>query len=355
MMKAERILCCADCGSDLNDGLVCGECGRAYAAEADGIISALPRAMNTAAPSKERIKATLDGDTGGADRNHTVVEYERAFHDDQASYYDTLFGDPLPLGRYYRRLVGRQIFGYVRGKPFVVDLCCGTGKSSLPLARMGCSVVGVDVSREMLRAYQRKCDKEGLRNVLLIHADASRPPLRKQSCGAIIMIGGLHHIPDQSGCVRHCCDLLTDDGVLIFHEPLQSGHTSLLSRLAENIYAVTNPMRMGRALLRRLGLASPAAPTPPAEAAETFTPFERPFTSAGQMLELIPPGSVPSLVRSQGLFSFREFEPTLQNALGVPIADAVVALDFWFSGILKETWSGDALFALIRKQPGQRP
>ena len=56
-------------------------------------------------------------------------------------------------------------------------------------------------------------------------------------------------------------------------------------------------------------------------------------------------------MRSQGLFSFRQFEPNLQNALGVPLADIVVRLDFWLSGFLKESWSGDALFAMLRKQP----
>ncbi len=263
-----------------------------------------------------------------------------------------MFAPPLPLNRYPRGVVGRIFFAQGRPRPFVVDLCCGTGKSSLPLARRGCSIVAVDVSREMLRIYKRKCDAEGLSNVLLIHADASRPPLRRGSCGAMIMIGGLHHIPDQAGCLRHCCDLLTDDGVLIFHEPLKSGRTSRLGRLAEDVYALTNPRRAGRAILRRLGLLSRAPATrPAAQPVEEFTPFERPFSSAQQLVALIPPGSAPSLVRSQGLLSFRQFEPPLQNALGIPLADAVVALDFWLSGRLEETWSGDALFAVIRKKP----
>ena len=220
-----------------------------------------------------------------------MVAFEQAFHDDQARHYDTLFADPLPLNRYYQRLVGHQVLGYVRDRPLVVDLCCGTGKSSIPLARRGCSIVAIDVSLEMLRIYKHKCDQQGLPNVVFIHADASRPPLRKGSCGAIIMIGGLHHIPDQAGCVRHCCDLLADNGVLIFHEPLQSGKTSRLGRLAEDFFALTNPRRVWRAVKRRLGPAGQApAPVVAAGAVEECTPFERPFSSAADFLELVPQG-----------------------------------------------------------------
>ncbi|NCC16069.1 MAG: class I SAM-dependent methyltransferase [Clostridia bacterium] len=44
----------------------------------------------------------------------------------------------------------------------VIDLGCGTGNITIPLAKAGFSVVGVDISEEMLAEAQRKAFAEGL-------------------------------------------------------------------------------------------------------------------------------------------------------------------------------------------------
>jgi SAM-dependent methyltransferase len=47
-----------------------------------------------------------------------------------------------------------------RGRRTVLELGCGTGRLALPLARMGCTVHGVDLSPEMLAAFERKLRAE---------------------------------------------------------------------------------------------------------------------------------------------------------------------------------------------------
>lgn len=44
----------------------------------------------------------------------------------------------------------------------VLDLACGTGNTSIPLARQGCAVTGIDLSLPMLRIAQRKAREEDL-------------------------------------------------------------------------------------------------------------------------------------------------------------------------------------------------
>ena len=44
----------------------------------------------------------------------------------------------------------------------VIDLGCGTGNITIPLAKTGCSVIGVDISEEMLAEAQRKAYSEGI-------------------------------------------------------------------------------------------------------------------------------------------------------------------------------------------------
>jgi SAM-dependent methyltransferase len=307
--------------------------------------------MEHSLQDKNQIQSAI-GATGPGEHGERVVLYEQAFHDEQASYYDKLFADPLPLLVYYQRLISRQIYSYVRQQPFVVDLCCGTGKSSLPLVERGIFVVAVDVSREMLRIYKRKCDEKGYRNVLFIHADASRPPLQPDSCGAITMIGGLHHIQDREGSIHHCHRALAKNGLLILHEPVQTGHTSPVARFLENLYAATDPGRAWRAVKRRLGSGAARPGAVPAEPAlADFTPYERPFHSSEELLALMPPQTEVAAIRSQGVLSFHEFAPPLQKirALALPLAAAVVQLDDWLSGDARKQQSGDALFAVCRK------
>ena len=343
-----QVLECPDCRSPLGRDLECRLCHRSFLPEEDGIISALPKRMLAAADQqrdKNAVKTMVDN-ASDRDRPEAVVQFERAFHDEQASYYDELFADPQPLSEYYRRLVCHQIYHHVKMAAFVIDLCCGTGKSSIPLAERGMPVVGLDVSREMLRLYRRKCEAAGRDNVILVHADASHPPLRKTSCEAIMMIGGLHHLQERDAAVKAACEALVENGSLILHEPLQTGKTSRIAVLVENVYALIDIPRVWRALLRRIGIKTNP---PPMKAQESFTPYERPFHSAAELVELLPPGMNTTLLRSQGLLGFREFPPYLQAAVGRPLGAIVVRIDAILARTLATRWCGDALLAVFRK------
>jgi len=238
---------------------------------------------------------------------------------------------------------------YVRKQAFVVDLCCGTGKSSMPFLERGMTVIGIDVSREMLHSYKRKCEARGYGNILLIHADASRPPLRKQSCGAIQLIGGLHHIQESARCISTCCSALEDNGFLILHEPLKTGVTSKIAVVLEDLYAFADPVRVLKALGRRMGLKSNAA-TSSGVPVPDFTPYERPFTSQEELVKLMPNQMDALELRAQGLMSFREFPRWLQGSLGRPVASLVVRLDDWLGRRDPQNWPGDALFAVFKKR-----
>jgi ubiquinone/menaquinone biosynthesis C-methylase UbiE len=341
-----RVLSCPDCSVELNADLSCGKCGRSFVAQSDGVISALPKGLEELRQSKEEIQDSIDSGRSGTD---SVAMYERAFHDEQAAYYDRLFADPQPVRSYYKWLVRNAISAQVRNCEFIVDLCCGTGKSSIPLAEAGLPVVAVDVSREMLRAYKRKCAQRGLSNVVFIHADASLPPLRPNSCPAITMIGGLHHIHEQAACVNVCGSALQPGGVLVLHEPLKSGCTSSLARMLSTVYTYMDLPRVWRAVRRRLG----ANPAPAPAANETlcdFTPYEKPFSSARELNALMPDYLSVVVLRSQGSLSFRELPPMLQNSAGSLIAAVIVRIDAWLSSREQNNWSGDAIFGAWKKK-----
>ena len=77
-------------------------------------------------------------------------------------------------------IVGRDEIGRA------LDIACGTGMSTVALAEHASSVVGVDVSPEMLRSARRA---EGVRYLL---GSAERMPFVPESFGAVTCCSGVH-------------------------------------------------------------------------------------------------------------------------------------------------------------------
>jgi tRNA (uracil-5-)-methyltransferase TRM9 len=76
----------------------------------------------------------------------------------------------------------------------VVDVGCGNGRHLLPCAERCSQVVGVDISRKLLRIIQKKLVSKSIAHVSLIHADAVQLPLADSSVDAVLCIASLHNI-----------------------------------------------------------------------------------------------------------------------------------------------------------------
>ncbi|HET9132658.1 MAG TPA: class I SAM-dependent methyltransferase [Terriglobia bacterium] len=121
-------------------------------------------------------------------------------------------------GAHYDRLFGRGYFEFwlsqakIRGGP-VLELGCGTGKLSIPLAQAGYSVVGLDTSTALLRFA---ASKNG--SVKWIEGDMRGFDLDEKF--ALIMLpsnnlGHLHTPEDVENCFRSVRRHLKPDGVLV--------------------------------------------------------------------------------------------------------------------------------------------
>src|SRR5690242_13677378 len=64
----------------------------------------------------------------------------------------------------------------------VLELCVGTGRAAIPIAKAGHRVVGIDFAPEMLAIAKRKRDAAGLSDsqLKLIRGDVLRMNLRKR-------------------------------------------------------------------------------------------------------------------------------------------------------------------------------
>jgi ubiquinone/menaquinone biosynthesis C-methylase UbiE len=106
----------------------------------------------------------------------------------------------------------------VRDGARAVDLGCGTGVMLDKLARRYESVIGVDISAEMLEGYDLTDLRTGL-HVGLLRADMAALPLADASCDVVICRSALHHMEDEAGVLAEIARVLKPDGRLVMGEP----------------------------------------------------------------------------------------------------------------------------------------
>lgn len=111
-----------------------------------------------------------------------------------------------------------------------LDLGCGTGRFSIPIAlRFKCCVVGADNSSEML-AKARLNDESKIVNWEQKDAEALDYP--DNSFDAIFMSHLLHHVSSAESVVRNCCRVLKPGG-LIF---IRYGATEQILNDVEHVF-----------------------------------------------------------------------------------------------------------------------
>lgn len=104
----------------------------------------------------------------------------------------------------------------------ILDMCCGTLSNTITIAKEkpDIKVVGLDLSKDMLRVAKKKLYKQHIRNVYLKCADATKTKMKKQSFDYIIIGLVLHESSPEliKGMLQEAYRLLKDDGHLIVLE-----------------------------------------------------------------------------------------------------------------------------------------
>jgi ubiquinone/menaquinone biosynthesis C-methylase UbiE len=96
-----------------------------------------------------------------------------------------------------------------------LDLACGTGIFTRPLAHIGGNlVVGLDLSWPMLKRAQRLLKREGLSNAVFIRATAFSLPFKDTVFPYVNCCGALHLFDRPDEALREIGRVLTPDGHL---------------------------------------------------------------------------------------------------------------------------------------------
>ncbi len=153
----------------------------------------------------------MDGKTRAYVPVHKVVDY----YDSVASRYDEEYESPAYS--HVRKVEWETIAQYISIARSAVDVGCGTGYYTILLAKRGLSVLGIDVSKEMLERAASKIEELGLENVTLLEHDIERElQLNERFDMALSMFGTLNHTESLENAFHTIQNLMAPGGMFIF-------------------------------------------------------------------------------------------------------------------------------------------
>ena len=101
----------------------------------------------------------------------------------------------------------------------LLDVGCGSGRASLPFAKNGVKVIGLDISEQMILRAKHKSKKLGLNNrVDYVVGDSENLPFRQNSFDAVLAFGVLHHVPTPQKMLQQMSKVLKNNGFYFGHE-----------------------------------------------------------------------------------------------------------------------------------------
>jgi SAM-dependent methyltransferase len=116
------------------------------------------------------------------------------------------------------------VFSLLPAPPLrILDVGCGTGWTSVFLARRGYDVVGIDISAEMIEQAAMHAERLEMPNLCFRECDYEECPYRNEF-DAALFFDSLHHALDERQALRTVFEALRPGGLVVATEPGE-GHS----------------------------------------------------------------------------------------------------------------------------------
>jgi SAM-dependent methyltransferase len=142
----------------------------------------------------------------------------------QQSHYDGMVAKYVenlgyPHTQEYMAYLDRQLMDVLPPGSLgtVAELCCGRGEAARLLDERVFRCVGVDVSAGMLEIARKDLPDE---RFFFLQGDATMLPLTDRSVDNVVILGGIHHVPDRIKLFAEVRRILKPGGSFYFREPL---------------------------------------------------------------------------------------------------------------------------------------
>ncbi len=140
----------------------------------------------------------------------------------------------------------------------VLDVACGTGNTSIPLARRGANVTGVDIAPNLLEQARVRTAAEGL-EIIFDEGDAEALPYPDRTFDAVVTMFGAMFAPRPELVARECARVLKPGGMLAMANWTPGGFAGqmlqLTARHAGAPLGVAPPVHWGHPMVVRTRLA----------------------------------------------------------------------------------------------------
>lgn len=148
-----------------------------------------------------------------------------------------------PLGyfigsqRSFNRDADRIAASVRRGGGAVLDLACGPGTLTRRIARQApdATVIGFDLSRQMLERAARLTKAEGLDNIIYVRGNALDLPFPPESFSTVACCGALQLFRDQDKAVSEISRVLEPNGEFLCQTTLGPKRAPLYVRIADRM------------------------------------------------------------------------------------------------------------------------
>lgn len=124
--------------------------------------------------------------------------------------------------RNYESSPRKAVLEAIDRRDIVLDLCTGTATTSIKIAghRPETKIVGIDISKEMLRVAREKLQKKRIKNVKLYSMDATNTKFKSKCFDKVLISLVLHELdePLADKMIKEAARVLKDHGTLIVTE-----------------------------------------------------------------------------------------------------------------------------------------
>jgi len=143
--------------------------------------------------------------------------------------------------RFDDRVTGLSIEKLLPRDLTLADVGCGTGSLTFELARFARKVIGVDLSREMLRRARAIAKERKLGNVEFRQGDALEVPLPSRSVDAAFCVMVLHFVPDPARAIANLCRITRLGGPIILVDLVQHKQDWMREQMAHQWLGFDRP------------------------------------------------------------------------------------------------------------------
>lgn len=143
----------------------------------------------------------------------------KLFYKAMSGFYDLI---DIVYFRDYETSPRKVVFESIGNKEKVLDLCTGTATNALKIAKSKplSEVIGIDLSKDMLKVAQDKVERSKVPNIKLYHMDATHVRFQDKFFDKILLSLVLHEVEENLAekILAEAKRVLKDDGEIIVTE-----------------------------------------------------------------------------------------------------------------------------------------